>query len=247
MVRISVRQHPRRPGKTLLCVCLLTATALAAEPACAPDPTPSYPALSAPPAVKVLHDTTWTPPPCTTWSSATSATIVATAARFHATALDILRRIAAVSKLSGLLYWSTTAQKWQPMILSARTIAGHDPSAADLVPGATFDLQQEDNLFGSATYRLRILIATADRLAIATENTTALRFLGMPIVAPGEVQSVTFLDRESKDAWRYYSLARTGKNASLLPGHDASLINRAVAVFRYLAAIPADREPPAAK
>ena len=69
----------------------------------------------------------------------------------------------------------------------------------------------------------------------------------MPVFAPGEVQTITFLDRDSKDVWRYYAVARTSKAATLLPGSDASLINRAVAMFRYLAAIPADREPPAAR
>jgi hypothetical protein len=230
-----------------LCGIIALAAALA-QPPCAPDPTPTYPSLDAPPAVKVVHDAKWTPPPCTAWSTATSSTIVATAARFRAASADALRaRIAAVSKLSGLLYWSTTAQHWQPMIVSARTATGRDPSAADLVAGFTLDLQQEDNLFGPTTFRLRVLIATADRLVIATENTTPLRLLGMPVFATGEVQSVTFLDRESKDTWLYYNLARTGKAAALLPGRDASLTNRAVAMFRYLAAIPADREPPAAR
>lgn len=232
-------------------VCGIIAVAAAfAQPPCAPDPTPAYPAIDAPPAVKVVHDTNWTAPACTAWPFATSATIVATAARFRVPSADALRaRIAAVSKLSGLLYWSTTAQHWQPMILSARTASGRDPSPADLVAGFTLDLQQEDNLFSPATFRLRILIATADRLVMATENITPLRLLGMPVFGPGEVQSVTFLDRESKDkdTWRYYNLARTGKAAALLPGSDASLINRAVAMFRYLAAIPADREPPAAR
>jgi hypothetical protein len=232
--------------------CFLTAigaVTLVAQPACAPDPAPTYPALEAPPLVKVLHDTAWAPPPCTSWSSSTSATIVTTAARFRATADALRSRIAAVSKLSGLLYWSTTNGRWQPMILNARTTAGRDPIPADLTPGATIGMEQEDNLFGPATYRLRILAATADRIVLATQNTSPLRLLGMPVFAAGEVQSVTFLERESKDKdlWRYYAVARTGKAAALLPGRDASLINRAVAMFRYLAAIPADREPPAAR
>jgi hypothetical protein len=62
------------------------------------------------------------------------------------------------------------------------------------------------------------------------------------------MQSVYFLDRESPDVWRYYSIARTGKNSSRLTvGHDASSINRAVAYFRRLAGIPTDQEPPAAR
>jgi hypothetical protein len=41
---------------------------------------------------------------------------------------------------------------------------------------------------------------------------------------------------------------RTGKNASkLINGHEASSINRAVAFYRYLAGIPTNLEPPAAR
>jgi hypothetical protein len=73
-----------------------------------------------------------------------------------------------------------------------------------------------------------------------------MRYLRMPIFRPGGMQSITFLDRESQDVWRYYSILRTGKNASLLAaGHEASSINRAVAFYRYLAGIPTDKEPPA--
>jgi hypothetical protein len=62
------------------------------------------------------------------------------------------------------------------------------------------------------------------------------------------MQSICFLDRESKDVWRYYNLTRMPKQASVLTmGHDASFINRAVALYRYLAGIPADQEPPAAR
>jgi hypothetical protein len=62
------------------------------------------------------------------------------------------------------------------------------------------------------------------------------------------MQSIYFLDRESDGVWRYYSIARTGRNASrLAAGHAASSINRAVAFYRALAGIPTDQEPPAAR
>jgi hypothetical protein len=60
------------------------------------------------------------------------------------------------------------------------------------------------------------------------------------------MQSIYFLDRESDDVWRYYSIVRTGKNANgLIAGNEASSVNRAVAFYRYLAGIPTDQEPPA--
>jgi len=99
---------------------------------------------------------------------------------------------------------------------------------------------------------LRERLAAAARIALPeiyrryTSADGAVRYLLMPIFRPGGMQSITFLDRESQDVWRYYSLTRTSKNASLLTaGYEASSINRAVAFYRYLAGIPTDKEPPA--
>jgi hypothetical protein len=73
-----------------------------------------------------------------------------------------------------------------------------------------------------------------------------MRYFLIPLFHPGEMQSVHFIERESADIWRYYSIARTGKDASSLTvGHEASSINRAVAFFRYISGIPTDKEPPA--
>jgi hypothetical protein len=73
-----------------------------------------------------------------------------------------------------------------------------------------------------------------------------MRHLLIPVLHPGEMQSIYFLDRESDDVWRYYSIVRTGKNANgLIAGNEASSVNRAVAFYRYLAGIPTDQEPPA--
>ena len=62
------------------------------------------------------------------------------------------------------------------------------------------------------------------------------------------MQSIYFLDRESENVWRYYSIARTGKNANrLIAGNESSAVNRAVAFYRYLVEIPTGQEPPAAR
>jgi hypothetical protein len=223
-------------------------------PPCGGEPFPAYPTPGAPPAVQVWDRADWTPPPCTGWQPSASSTIVATAGRFRgAGGVDGLRgRIGAVSRMKGLLYWSTSNQQWQPFIVDAAALDGptgarrKDFTIDETAPGRVLYLEQEDNLFGKETIRLRIIEATATRLVFATENSAILRMLGLPLAQPGEIQSICFLDRESGDVWRYYSLARTGKAASLLTaGHDASIINRAVASFRYLAGIRPDLEPPA--
>jgi len=183
--------------------------------------------------------------------------VVATAARFRYDAgLEGLRRRAgAVSQLAGLLYWSTTSQKWQPFIVDAYALTSPsdgqrrgDFQLEEITEGRTLYTRQEDNLFGKAVYRVRILRASGERLVFATENASAISFLSVPVFAAGELQSIVFVERESKDVWRYYGIARTGKQASLLvAGHEASLINRAAATYRFLAGIPANQEPPAAR
>ena len=95
---------------------------------------------------------------------------------------------------------------------------------------------------------MHIAEASADRLVFDVENVSIMRYLFVTLFHPGEMQSIYFLDRESANVWRYYSIARTGRNASrLAAGHQSSSINRAVAFYRSLAGIPTDQEPPAAR
>jgi hypothetical protein len=240
---------------------VLLATALpGAEPVprppCGSAPFPPYPEVGSPPVIQVWERSEWTPPPCTGWSPSGPSTLVATVARFrHSTGAEGLRRrIGAVSAAAGMLYWSTTRQQWQPLVVDAFALSGPagerrpDFAPDEIVEGARLYLQQQDSLFGKAVYQIRVTAASAERLVFATENHSPLRLLGILVFPPAEVQSIGFLERESKDVWRYYSIARTGPQTSLLAGgHPGSLINRAAASYRYLAGIPMNQEPPAAR
>jgi hypothetical protein len=201
----------------------------------------------------------WTPPVCTGWTTRGYSTLVATAGRFRigTETSEIRRRIGAISEFEGALYWSTTHQKWQPMIVDASAMTGakghrrKDFSPDEISEGSVFYYQQTDNLSGKAMYRMHIIAASPDRLVFETENISTMRYLLVPLFGPGDLQSIYFLDRESpgsNDVWRYYSLVRTGKSASkLITGHEASSVNRAIAFYRYLAGIPTNLEPPAAR
>lgn len=227
------------------------------RPPCGSVPFPPFPDLNASPVVKVWNQFDWTPLACTGWIASGPGTLVVTVARFHHTAgaAALRQRIGSVSAQAGMLYWSTTNQRWQPLIVDAYALAGPSPNQRrrdftldEIVEGRSLYVQQEDNLLGKATYRIRIASASAQRIVVATENSSTIRLIGMPLFAPGELQSLCFLDRESETVWRYYGIARMGKQVSLLTsGHDASLINRAVASYRYLTGIPTDQEPPAAR
>ena len=230
------------------------------QPPCGSATFPPYPDLENSPAARVWDRAEsgrdWTPPACTGWTDSGFTTLVVTVARFrHASGVEgLLRRIGAISGLAGIRYWSTTHKRWQTLIINAHALpeaAGDRPredfSPGEMAEGKNLFYQQEDNLSGKAIYRMRIRSASPDRLVFDTENTGAVRYRRMPIFPSGGVQTITFLDRESQDVWRYYSIMRTSRNASLLTaGNASSSINRAVAYYRYLAGIPTDKEPPAA-
>ena len=229
------------------------------QPPCGSATFPPYPDLEESPAVRVWDRAEsgrdWIPPTCTGWTDSGFTTLVVTVARFrHASGVEgLLRRIGAISEHAGIRYWSTTHKRWQTLILNAHALSDsagdrrrEDFSPGEMTEGKSLYYLHEDNLSGKAIYRMRIRSALPDRLVFDTENISAVRYLLMPIFRPGGMQSITFLDRESQDVWRYYSIMRTGKNASLLTaGYEASSINRAVAFYRYLAGIPTDKEPPA--
>jgi hypothetical protein len=82
---------------------------------------------------------------------------------------------------------------------------------------------------------MHIIEASASRLVFDVENVSTMRYFFMPILHPGDLQSMYFLDRESDHVWSYYSIMRTGKNANgLVAGNEASSVNRAVAFYAIL-------------
>lgn len=181
--------------------------------------------------------------------------LVVTVARFRTTSgvEGLLRRVGAISERTGMRYWSITHKRWQTLVVKAYALSEvvgdrrrKDFTPDEIAQGGSLYFEQEDNLGGKATYRMRIRIASHDRLVFDIENISTVRYFFIPIFHPGELQSIYFFERESQDVWRYYSIVRTSKTSSpLTGGNEASAINRAVAFYRYLTGIPLDQEPPA--
>lgn len=229
------------------------------QPPCGSATFPPYPDLENSPAVRAWDRAEsgrdWTPPPCTGWTDPGFTTLVVVVGRFrHASGVEgLLRRIGAISGHTGIRYWSTTHKRWQTLIINSHALSDatgerrrEDFSPGEMEEGKRLYFEQEDNLVGKAIYRMRVRSASPDRLVYDTENTGTIRYLLLPMFRPGGMQTITFLDREPKDVWRYYSITRTGRNANpLIAGNEASSVNRAVAFYRYLAGIPTDKEPPA--
>ena len=234
---------------------------LGPQPPCGGEPIPPYPPPDDLAIVKSWSKSDfgrdWKPPACTGWSELGFTTLVTTAARFPHTsgAEGLLRHIGAISELAGMRYWSTTHKQWQTLIVDAHALTDSLPrrrredfSSDEMKEGKVLYFEQLDNLSGKAVYRMHIVEASASRLVVDVENISTMRYFFIPILHPGELQSMYFLDRESENVWRYYSIVRTGKNANgMIAGNESSSINRAVAFYRYLVGIPATQEPPAAR
>jgi uncharacterized protein DUF6675 len=234
---------------------------VAPQPPCGgTEPVPAYASLNDPPNVKAWSKAElgrdWKPPACTGWTAAGFTALVTTAARFRypEDADGLLHHIGAISQLKGMRYWSNTHKRWQTLVVDAYALTGvqhsgrEDFTPDELKAGKQLYFQQVDNLSGKAIYRMHIDEASRDRIVFDIENVTTMHYFLLPIFHPGELQSIYFLDRESEHVWRYYSMLRMGKNANgMAAGNESSAINRAVAFYRWLAGIPTDQEPPAAR
>jgi hypothetical protein len=231
------------------------------QPPCGQEPVQPYPGLDDSAIVKLWSKSDfgrdWKPPACTGWAAVGFTTLVTTVARFRhsSEAEGLLRHIGAISKLAGIRYWSTTHKQWRTLIVEAYALTGpelgqrrEDFTPDEMQRGKVLYFEQSDNLSGKAIYRMHIAEASVDRVVFDVENVSTIRYLFIPLLHPGEMQSIYFLDRESENVWRYYSIVRTGQNANrLIMGNESSAINRAVSFYRSLVGIPADQEPPAAR
>jgi hypothetical protein len=70
----------------------------------------------------------WRPAECTGWQATDFGLLVAAAARFPQAddARQLLRRIAAISELTTVRYWSVTRKRWRDLITEAYALRGPD-------------------------------------------------------------------------------------------------------------------------
>lgn len=244
----------------LLVPVLARAEAAPPHPPCGAPPQPAYAASDRPPATAVwteagLRQIGWRPPACLNWAAGHSRLVAALAGDFRTSGSldDLLGRLGAFSGYKSIRYWSATQQHWHELVSDAGRIEGPDGrsirpdlTAADFAPGRTFHYF-EVNRSGRTVYRLTVLERTPERVVLATENVTPIRIAILTAFDPGALQSVMFLDKRGPGLWSYYQMIRAGAGASAIAlGRDASYVNRLAALYRYVAGMPTDREPPAA-
>ena len=93
---------------------------------------------------------------------------------------------------------------------------------------------------------MRVRESTDERIVIETENVAPVRWWAVTLFPPGALRTVYILEQRSTGIWSYYALTKVAGGSWLVAGHEKSYINRVVALYRHLAGIPTDQEPPAA-
>jgi hypothetical protein len=242
---------------------MATAATGGPQPPCGSAPARAYSPPGAPPAIKVwreedLNELGWRPLNCSGWSSSSHSKLIVALAgsfRFDGTADHLVARIGAISSLRGVRYWSVTDKMWRPLVIDAWALSRPDQRsrrsdflATDMTPGSELYYWENDSRSGKIVHRMTVRERSPARAVIAIENVTPVRFFLVTLFEPATLQSVEFVELVSPGVWGIYLLTRMGEGASALArGHEASYVNRAVAIYRYLAGIPTDEEPPAAR
>lgn len=238
------------------------ARALAPQPACSMAGAPSYPSPDAAPIIhiwqgKELEQGNWVPPGCTGWAAdPRSRLIVTLSGSFHSDdpMSALLTRVGTISALRSIQYWSATDRKWGPLSTDASALTGPDSksrrpdfSPSELVKGAQLYYWEEDSRTGPAIYRLRVSESTPDRFIIFSENVTPIRRFWLTLFKPGALQSVLVIEHVAPGIFSVSVFNRSGGGTSVLTaGHESSYVNRAAAIYRQLAGIKTDQEPPMA-
>jgi hypothetical protein len=199
----------------------------------------------------------WRTAACAPWLSPRPTLIIALAGRFASNDdVDaLLARFGAISTLADVRYWSVTDRQWERLIQQAVALREPDLGAprpdftpAELKGGENFYFAQRDNRSSAAViYRLGVHNLTPRGFVFESENVTPVKFFFLTVYPPGSLRTVVFLDRNRSGGWDYYGMTEIGAdNAPFAGSLEKSSVNRAVALFRHIAGIPTDREPPAA-
>jgi hypothetical protein len=231
-----------------------------AQPAClSSGVSPVFPPLNAAPIAQATRVTSDRAPPagasCFEKSDSAATWITVASVVQSSNNLDaFIERFGSVSRLLTVQYWSTSEQKWRPLVSSASAIASTsattpraDFSPAELVTGEDRYYSVTDSRSGRAvTYRLRLWPSQPTGLVVEIANVDAIRQWGITLYEPGGLHTLYFLKKQSSNVWTYYSITRLLPKSFLAEGHDKSFINRAVALYRHIVGLATDAEPPSA-
>ena|ERR1700722_16574529 len=266
MTRRGLNRHARLPivmlAVSALCtVAMISRGATLPFPPCDADfPPSSYAPLGAPPNIQIWNQPTVAALPSTVaclGSPTPDLRMLVTVAGTFENAGGtpaILARFGGISKFLAVRYWSTTEQKWRPLVLAATALTAresgqprNDFTSAELQGGQDVFFSQSDSRgAGEVIYRMRVREINQSCLVIETENVTAVHWFALTLLKPGGLRAMYFIEERSRGIWSFYALTRIGEGSWLIGGHDRSYVNRVVALYRHIAGIPTDRDPPSA-
>jgi hypothetical protein len=243
-------------GRILVAIALVVAASSGAQagpiPPCGSAPAPMFGEVNGPPHWGIwssdeLRAERWQPPGCLGWSGGTRL-LAAVASRFRARH-DVFQRLVNIAAFPTIKYWSVSRQSWQPLALSVAEVeetrgALGAGMAGSLEAGESFRFKERDEHGGDIVYAMRVLQHDAAHLTVATENVTPIKIAIITAFPPGELQTVSFVERAGADQWNTYQITRAGADAnSLVLGYPGSFLNRLEAVRRYLAGLPPNEAP----
>lgn len=221
-------------------------------PPCAGAPSPAYPAPGPMPEVRVWRDAelkNWQAPVCLGFGSLQPNSVIATAGRFESVGgvAAVAERLARISALTTIRYYSVTEDAWKQLFTQARALGDvPEPGAADVTRGdfGAEDLeagrtlryaQKENSMLSSVVYRLTVTERTQDRFVYSIVNESPASVMFLTVGESGDFRQHYVVEREAGDLWRYYSLAAARIRTGPFSPSTRSFINRAVAYYRHVA------------
>ncbi len=215
-------------------------------------PFPTFADVGEPPNVGIWKKLSRLPSACHISTDAPALLSVSIAATFSfsGNVEDLAGRFGAVSKTEAVKYWSTTDDNWRELVTNANALQSEnkkstrgDFSAKEILSGETLYFAQNDTRsWGVNVFSMKKITATADQLAVISQNVRPVRIGPVKLFGTGDLQTIVFFSRVDSSNWRYYSLSVVKDSA--LPAPEKSLVNRQAALYRYLTGQQTDSEPP---
>lgn len=185
---------------------------------------------------------------CIAWASRRFTVLAALAGefRFDGGVDDLLARFGAQSAWRGIKYWSAADSRWGILITDAAALdsVNHQRRRADFTPaelksgGDHYFLQTDNRSSGAIIYRMKVMAIEADRLVVSIENVSDVSLFVFTLFDPGDLQSTYIFVKLAPGKWGYYNLSGAREGAAVIGDHEASYLNRAMAIYRHLIGVP---------
>jgi hypothetical protein len=214
-------------------------------PPCGADPIPTYVAPGLIPEAQTWAGLDWHAPGCLEAWPTRFKFVIALAG--HVRAADqaaVLAKLGAISRMRGIQYYSVTQSAWLELIKDSSALAGADPASRrgdftveEMTRGASLFYLEEDNRSSHpVVYAMHVATPDADHVVVETQNVSPVKSFLVTLFPPGSLRAAYILTRLDGTDWGLYVISASTEDASSLVAlARASYVNRAQALFRYVA------------